>query len=423
MVQISRAIELNEVGWWSKWGSVRWLRKDLFILNSQDTSEPFFNRAGLVSCGASERDFLEIEEAFAKNGRIPHVVLPEACARSWSALRKAGYTDVDRMVVWVAGDDHIHPSEEVVVRKAEPREADAWCDAYLLSFYGDLSQRKTVLRVVKRLSRLARVSLLVAESKGKVLGVTALFRSSKLLGLYCLGTLPTHRGRGIARSILAASRVMAAEEGRKLVLQSLLSEETHPFYSRFGFQKLYVKRLLQKIAIAHVPARGERKASIPDVLIRRDPGVGPHLFAAVFQGFERVRAVRAVFGDQTERVLSELTLDIVDEKGYMHIDAAKGSIVVSAGYLKEGDESYLYLDAVHELVHIRQHMEGRELWDRSYKYVDRPTELEAYGVAVAEARRIGFGVKRLTDYLKVEWVSEDDFARFLVTLGVTKPGR
>jgi len=423
MKQSNRTIELNEAEWWSRWGDVRWLGKNLYVLNSPDTSEPFFNRAGLLSCGATESDFLKIEDAFTRNGRIPHVVLPESCARSWSALRKAGYTDVDRMVVWIAGGDHIQPSEDVVVREAESHEADAWCDTYLLSFYGDLSQRGQVLRVVRRLSRLSQVSLLVAESKGKIAGVTALYRSPRLLGLYCLGTLPEHRGRGIARSILAVSVALATTERRKLVLQSLLSEETHPFYSRFGFRKLYVKRLLQKIAITHVSARRESGVSIPNVIIRRDPGVGPHLFAAVFQGFERVRAVKAIFGDQTEKVLSELTLDIVDEKGYMHIDAVKGSIVVSANYLKEGDESYLYLDAVHELVHIRQHIEGKELWDRSYKYVDRPTELEAYGVAVAEARRIGFGADRLVDYLKVEWVSGDDFARFLVTLGVKKPSK
>jgi hypothetical protein len=51
--------------------------------------------------------------------------------------------------------------------------------------------------------------------------------------------------------------------------------------------------------------------------------------------------------------------------------------------------------------------------------VDRPTEIEAYRVAVDEARRIGLTEAEVVDYLKVEWVSEEDFHRFLVTLGVT----
>ena len=420
MNKSSRGIELNEAKWWSLWGRVRWLG-DSYILDSRYTSEPFFNRAGLLSCNTSEGELRRIEGTFRRNRRIPHVVLPEDCARSASMLRAAGYTDVDRMVVWAAGGDAIQASEKVRVRRVMADEAEKWCEAYLLSFYGDLVSKPQVERIIRRASGLKEVSLLVAEVRGKVVGVTALFRTPGLLGLYCLGTLPKHRGRGVARTILSIALGLAVAEGRRLVLQSLLSEETHPFYSRFGFQKLYVKRLLQKIAIAHVRPRGEAKATIPDVLIRREPGVGPHLFAAVFQGFERVRAVKGIFGDETEKVLSELTLDIVDEKGYMHIDAVKGSIVVSASYLKDGDESYLYLDVVHELVHIRQHMQGQDLWDRSYKYVDRPTELEAYRTAVDEARRIGFGSRMLVDYLKVEWVSEEDFARFLVTLGVEKP--
>jgi GNAT superfamily N-acetyltransferase len=325
------------------------------------------------------------------------------------------------MVVWAAGGDAIEANQDVKVMIAGPRRSEEWCDTYLLSFYGDLSAKPQVLGTARRLSRLEEATLLVAEVKGKVVGVTALYRTPGLLGLYCLGTAPRHRGKGVARTLLSASKRIAAAEGRRLVLQSLLSEETHPFYSRFGFRKLYVKRLLQKIAITHVSHTSVGKVSLPDVLIRRDPGVGPHLFAAVFQGFERVRAVKGIFGSDTDRVLSELTLEVVDERGYMHIDAVKGSIVVSSSYLKEGDEAYLYLDVVHELVHIRQHLEGKELWDRSYKYVDRPTELEAYRTAVKEARRIGFGEQRLVDYLKVEWVSEDDFARFLTTLGVKRP--
>jgi hypothetical protein len=63
-------------------------------------------------------------------------------------------------------------------------------------------------------------------------------------------------------------------------------------------------------------------------------------------------------------------------------------------------------------------MEGKELWDRRYKYVDRPTEIEAYEVAVAEAHRIGLDDDQIAEYLKVEWVSADDFRRFLKTLDV-----
>jgi len=154
------------------------------------------------------------------------------------------------------------------------------------------------------------------------------------------------------------------------------------------------------------------------VVINRKVAIGSVPFNEVFGGFERVTAVNSIFGSRTERVLSELRVDIEDGRGYMRINDKEGSVIVSAKYLKEGDETHLYLDVVHELVHIRQHLEGKELWDRRYAYVDRPTEIEAYKVVLEEARRLGLGEKEITDYLRVEWVTEEEFGRFLRTLGV-----
>lgn len=95
---------------------------------------------------------------------------------------------------------------------------------------------------------------------------------------------------------------------------------------------------------------------------------------------------------------------------------------MSSEYLRTGDERYLYLDVIHELVHIRQFIEGKELFDSRYSYVDRPTEIEAYSAATREAERIGMKKEEILDYLKVEWVSEEEFQRLLraVSFGVER---
>jgi len=152
------------------------------------------------------------------------------------------------------------------------------------------------------------------------------------------------------------------------------------------------------------------------VVINRDAPIGCSPFREVFGGFEEVAAVRSIFGDGIDKVLTDLEVEIEDGRGYMRINDKKGSIMVNAKYLKEGEETYIYLDVIHELVHIRQHMEGKELWDKRYAYYDRPTELEAYRVALKEARRLGLTEEKIVDYLKVEWVTDEEFRRFLVTL-------
>lgn len=413
-----KAVELNEVGWWSGWGKVLWLGTGCYVLQSQDFDESFFNRAGFLSCDASSDQLRKVEAAFRSNGRDSHVMVFESCTRSVSSLKKRGYAAVDGMTVLKMGEPAFHASDAVQVRRVGFRDLDAWCEAYLLSFYGDLDLKPRVMRLARRFAKSDSVTLLIAELDGKVAGVTALYRSPLLLGLYCLGTLPNLRRRGVAGALLSSAQTIAAAEGRKFVLQSLLSEGAGSYYLKVGFERLYVKELLRKPAMTEGQVADEPRAVSLGIAVKRDAGTGPHLFTGVFQGFEEVEAVRKIFGQATKDVLSELLVEVVDERGYMHVNAVKGSIAVSGGYLKEGNEKYLYLDAIHELVHVRQHLEGKELWDRSYKYVDRPTELEAYRVAVDEARRIGFTDGQLVDYLKVEWVSDDDFRKFLVTLGV-----
>lgn len=156
------------------------------------------------------------------------------------------------------------------------------------------------------------------------------------------------------------------------------------------------------------------------ISIERKSSVGIHPFKSVFRGFESVRAVRTIFGKETEGVLNELSVEVSRTRGYMRINDHVGSIIVSSKYLREGREVDVYLDVIHELVHIRQHRKGMELWDKRYDYVDRPTEIEAYKVAVKEARRLGMDEKQVAQYLKVEWISENAFDRFLGNVGVKR---
>src|SRR6267378_8155985 len=106
---------------------------------------------------------------------------------------------------------------------------------------------------------------------------------------------------------------------------------------------------------------------------------------------------------------------------YMYIDDKAGNVVAGLGYLREGEATIVYLDVLHELTHIRQWHAGRALWDRRYNYVDRPTEIEAYKVAVDEARRLGMTDREIAEYLRVEWTSREEHERLCKHLGVRSP--
>jgi hypothetical protein len=147
-------------------------------------------------------------------------------------------------------------------------------------------------------------------------------------------------------------------------------------------------------------------------------GTSTRNFTDTFKGFDKVEAVKGIFGEDTETVLRNLKVEFVKFGGYMGVDDVTGHLLVNPRYLSSGDKTDIYLDVVHELCHVKQHMEGRELFDSRYAYVDRPTEVEAYRYTVQEARRLGLSDERICDYLKTEWISDSELKRLAKALGV-----
>jgi len=155
------------------------------------------------------------------------------------------------------------------------------------------------------------------------------------------------------------------------------------------------------------------------VEIVRSVKIQTYPFMDYFKGFEKVDAVRRVFGEKTVDVLGSLRVEFISSRwAYMGVSDADGHLLVGANYLKNGDIIDIYLDVIHELVHVRQFMEGKKLFEERYNYVERPTEVEAYRHVVEEARRLGLTDKRICLYLKTEWMSDEDFKRLASTLNV-----
>jgi len=144
-----------------------------------------------------------------------------------------------------------------------------------------------------------------------------------------------------------------------------------------------------------------------------------YLFTDYFKGLEKSRAVRNIFGEKTEEVLRNLRVEFTWVRSYMWVNNTDGHLTVSTHYMDNGDRIDIYLDLIHELVHVRQFMEGKELFDNRYNYIDRPTEIEAYKHAVEEAKKLGLSDEKICRYLKTEWMSNDDLKRLAKALNIS----
>lgn len=156
------------------------------------------------------------------------------------------------------------------------------------------------------------------------------------------------------------------------------------------------------------------------IKINRDLNPGTYGIEDVFAGLKEVDVIKRIFGshEDVEDVFSKTKLVIDTNNHYMHVKNEDATIVVAQNHLKNSDTTTLYLDIVHELVHVKQQRQGFDLYDKSYPYVDRPTEIEAYVVAVEEAKRLGMKHHEIMEYLHVEWISADEHRRLASHVGM-----
>ncbi len=154
-------------------------------------------------------------------------------------------------------------------------------------------------------------------------------------------------------------------------------------------------------------------------MIERSAQITLHPFTEYFKGFERVEAIKALFGEQTERVLENLKVEFFSSKfGYMSVSDEDGHLLISAHHLKNADLKVVYLDIVHELCHVKQFMDGRQLFNSEFEYVDSPIEIEAYKITVEEAKRIGLSRDEILEYLRIEWINEEQHKRLVESVGL-----
>lgn len=155
----------------------------------------------------------------------------------------------------------------------------------------------------------------------------------------------------------------------------------------------------------------KEEKQLSNIEILRGAKVTTYPFMSFFKGFETIEAVKSIFGGDTKEVLRNLRIEFIGRRGYMGVSGNDGHLIISAYYLNKGDFVDIYLDIIHELVHVKQFMEGKTLFDRNFRYVERPTEIEAFTHAVKEARKLGMDDGQILEYLKTEWMSEEDLIR------------
>lgn len=175
----------------------------------------------------------------------------------------------------------------------------------------------------------------------------------------------------------------------------------------------------------------------PEFHFDRSVSLGRHPLLRVFRNFDKVPPFSGYPASSAMRrkVARDTTVEIVRGPTWMYVaphqvppfakavgwkpvTSATDCIVIGRRHLSKSPAVTIYLDILHELYHVFQRRAGYELWDISNGYAGSPTELEAYGFALKEARRLGASDRYLREYLEVDWIDRKEHARLLKNLGV-----
>ncbi len=156
------------------------------------------------------------------------------------------------------------------------------------------------------------------------------------------------------------------------------------------------------------------------IQINRRLTPGKYKIADIFPEIRAKSILAEIFTSkqEIEDVIANTNVIIIDRHHEMSVDNQDGSITIGLSHLQQSETEILYLDIIHELVHVRQQRDGLDLYDRTKVYVDRPTEIDAFALAVKEARRIGFTDAQILNYLRVEWITPQEHRRLAKRLKV-----
>ncbi len=224
-------MEENEWAFCSLWSKRIRIDCATALLNPTLKDDYFFNRATIENC---DIPYSQVASVFWKEGMDCHLYFKVQPPRE---LRT-----VDTMYILKSVKKEAGLNRSVKVRLAKPSDATTWVDLFCKSF-SVLEWKGEVSHIIAANSN--KMDLLLAYKGNTPAGCAAIFNKSDLMGLYCLGTVPMQRSKGVAASILNYAKTFAADHNLPLFLQTFGSEKLLDLYRARGFEVVYTKSICE----------------------------------------------------------------------------------------------------------------------------------------------------------------------------------
>ncbi|MDA4128599.1 MAG: GNAT family N-acetyltransferase [Thaumarchaeota archaeon] len=245
--RIELADEYNEIGWWSNWAKLFRPTTGAIGLYSREFPEPLFNHVVFLKPPPLPgQALLEAIEKFRAR-RVPPSFFVQKLQRFKklrTSLSLLGFRPKDELVVLELRRPKFERGQGIICRQVGEGQLELWSRTYLRAFYGDEFLLPQVLSSVKRATKRGRSKFFLATHKGSPSGTLATYRKNGYIGVYCVGTVPEKRGKGVASTLLSTAHEYVLKRKDAMILQTFRSDDVERFYYERGFKRAYAKEVL-----------------------------------------------------------------------------------------------------------------------------------------------------------------------------------
>jgi GNAT superfamily N-acetyltransferase len=226
-------VEENDLGFTCLWSQATNLECGTMFLNPEFPNDIFFDKLTNVTC-TSESMIDEALVLFHKYNTTPFVYSLNY-PKLEELLRKRNFTHYDTQYVLKKNNtSQDTPNVFRIINDDSMLWSKTFCNAY------DCYEWITPVDKIVRNS-LSSIEYCLDES---ISSCMALYEKNSILGLYCLGTIPSMRKKGIAESLINFAQSEVSRRKLKfLMLETYQKDNLLDFYLKLGFQEIYQKNI------------------------------------------------------------------------------------------------------------------------------------------------------------------------------------
>lgn len=228
-------IEEIDLGFTSIWSKTISLECGTLFVNENLPNDLFFDKLTNISC-LSEKMIDEARLLFKKYNTHSYVYVLDNSELEKMLVRK-GFSLYDTQHVLKKSPNS--NLEHLPVHHIAKKDSLLWTEIFCKSY--DCTEWTDEVNSIVRNS-VSQIEYLVDSDYNA--SCVALYEKNSILGLYCLGTIPEYRKKGLGKSLINYALNQVKRRSLDfLMLETYGRDDLTEFYSNLGFEKIYEKKI------------------------------------------------------------------------------------------------------------------------------------------------------------------------------------